>query len=281
MTSMLIMALPAPAEAGWWGGGIEFKLGWPPVRFGRTTAGEDPAKVGQLVEASLTKEVWERTAPHVRGIATGDSRSSIELMLAVRAHNVARPEGGTRTVRVADGYLDAISSPRRMEFGYVEDHLVVRLWSVRFDEEGRVAETDVFPEGRNDELLKEPRLADDPAEGPPVSAYALDYRVGLLRGRPFLTESGWMRAKAPLADVRPGDPSLDLELAVDGRYYVYGVDTWFLANGYLPQASSRDVAKDRESLAFGWEKGGVPQVKARVLLDNGRVREVLFEGAAQ
>ena len=245
IAAFALVLLPAPAAAGWWGGSIQFKLGWPPLSFGKATAGEDPAVVGRLVEASLTKEAWERTAPHVRGIATGDSRQEIEAMLATKRHEAALPGGGTREVVIGEGYLAAISTPWRMEFGYVEDHLVVRQWAVLFDDDGRVVETSVYPDGRNEELLAEPRPEDDPAEGPPVSAYALDYRLGLLRGQPFLSKSGWARAEAPLRDVRPGDPRLDVELAVDGRYYLYGVNTWFMANGFLPQASSSDADRNQ------------------------------------
>lgn len=278
IAALAITLLPAPAAAGWWGGTIEFNLGWPPVRFGKTTAGEDPAKVGRLVEASLTREAWQRTAPQVRGIATGDSRAEIEATLVTESHEVARPGGGTRKVVIGEGYLAAISTPRRMEFGYVEDHLVVRQWTVFFDEAGRVAETAVFPVGRNEALLGEPRPADDPGEGPPVSAYALDYRLGKARGYPFLSRTGWAHAEAGLGKIRPGDTRLDVERAVDGRYYVYGVDAWFMANGYLPQASSYDENANRETLAFGWEEAGVPAVKARVVLENDRVVEVRFEG---
>lgn len=275
---LVLGASPAPAMAGWWGGRIEFKLGWPPISFEKVTAGETPAKVGALVEASLTREAWDRTAPQVRGIATGDSRAAIETLLGMKTHEVALPDGGSRKIRIADGYIDALSTPRRMEFGYVQDHVVLQKWTVFLDESGRVEETEVFPVGRNEELLAEPRLEEDASGGPPISAYALDYRLGLLRGYPFLSETGWKHAREPLHRVRPGDARLDVALAVDGRYYLYGVDAWFLANGFLPKASSYDAARNRETLAFGWEQAGAPVVKARVILEGDRVSEVRFEG---
>lgn len=268
---------PDRASAGRSSGGIVFKLGWPPVSFIRGSGGEDPGKIGGLVEASLTKDAWESSASLVRGVATGDKREDLEALLGAETYKVELSTGGTETITVADGYIDAISTPRRMEFGYVADHLVIRKWSVRFDEEGHVIETNVFPDGRNESLLAEKRPDRGDLEEPPVSPFGLDYHLGRVRGYPFLSKTGWDRAEGPLRKIRIGDSRLSVELAVDGRYYLYGIKAWFMANGFLLDASAYDAGKDRETLAFGWDITGEPDIQARVILEGGRVREIRFE----
>ncbi|MFQ5457852.1 MAG: hypothetical protein ACE5FC_05300 [Myxococcota bacterium] len=272
---------PHPAAAGWWGGGLVFKLGWPPVSFSKWGETEDTGEAEKRLAASLTREAWERAAPIVRGIATADRRADLETLLGVQTYTVPDSEGGTKKVRVADGYIDAISTPHRMEFGYVDRHLVVRKWSARFDEEGRVIETEVFPEGRNEALLSESRPDEAGQQALPVSIYGLDYQLGMARGCPFLSRTGWERARGPLRAIQPGASRLDVELAVNGRYYLYGARAWFVANGFLPDASEYDADRDRESLAFGWDVAGDPQVRARVVLEKDRVREVLFANGAE
>ena len=270
---------PDRASAGWPGGGIVFKLGWPPVSFTRWSSGEDPGEIGGLVEASLTRDAWESSAPLVRGVATGDKREELEALLGTESYEVELSTGGSGTIRVANGYIDAISTPRRMEFGYVVNHLVIRKWSVRFDEEGHVIETDVFPDGRNDELLAEKRPDRGDLEEPPVSAFGLDYHLGRVRGYPFLSKTGWERAEGPLRKIRIGDTRLSVELALDGRYYLYGIKAWFMANGYLPDASAYNAGKDQETLAFGWDIAGEPHVRARVALEGER-RQGRWDAAA-
>ena len=268
---------PDGAFAGRTSGGIVFKLGWPPVSFRRSSGGEDSGRIGGLVEASLTKDAWESAAQLVRGIATGDRREELEALLGAETYTVEGSTGGTETITVANGYIAAISTPRRMEFGYVADHLVIRKWSVRFGEEGHVIETNVFPEGRNEALLAEKRPDSGDLEEPPVSPFGLDYHLGRVRGYPFLSKTGWDRAEGPLRKIRVGDSRLSVELAVDGRYYLYGIKAWFMANGFLRDASAYDAGKDRETLAFGWDVTGEPDVQARVILEGGSVREIRFE----
>ncbi len=268
---------PDGASAGRSSGGLVFKLGWPPVSFTRWSGGEDPGKIGGLVEASLTKDAWESSAPLVRGIATGDEREELEALLGAETYKIELSTGGTQTIKVAKGYIDAISTPRRMEFGYIADHLVIRKWSVRFGKEGHVIETNVFPDGRNDALLAEKRPDRGDLEEPPVSPFGLDYHLGRVRGYPFLSKTGWERAEAPLRKIRIGDSRLSVELAVDGRYYLYGIKAWFMANGFLSDASVYDAGSDQETFAFGWDVTGEPDVQARVFLEGGSVLEIRFE----
>jgi hypothetical protein len=246
---------PAPAAAKWWSGEIRFKLGWPPITFEKETSGEDPEEVDRIVEASLTRGAWEGAAPRVRAIAPGDAREHVEAALGLETHRVRWREGGTEPVRVADGYLGALSTPRRMEFGYVIDHLAVRQWTVHLDEAGRVVETEIFPTGRNEALLAEPRLPGGAFGSPPVSLYAIDYQLG--------------------------DTRLEVERAVDGRHYVFGREAWFMANGLLPRESGRDGPAGRETLVFGWEEGARAIVKVRVILEEDVVREIRFEKDAR
>jgi hypothetical protein len=201
-------------------------------------------------------------------------------MLGVEEHRVVSRGGGTEHVRLADGYLGALSAPRRMEFGYLVNHLAVRQWTVLLDEAGRVVETEVFPVGRNETLLAEPRLPGDAFRSPPLSHYALDYQLGKVRGASFLSRSGWERARPGLARIRPGDTRLALDRAVDGRSYVFGRRAWSMADGLLPRESHRDAPGGEEILAFGWEEGARTIVKARVIVRDGVVREIRFEDGA-
>jgi hypothetical protein len=277
---LIALASASPAHAAltkWWSGGIVFKLGWPPVSFTKET-GDDPLMVDPLVRNSLKQEAWEKAASRVRTIATGDRREAVEKMLGFETYTVQERDGERKTVKVADGYIDAISTPGRMEFGYVDNHLVLRKWSVIFDEEGGVEETAVFPEGRNQKLLADPRLPERDYEGLLETPYALDYEFGKVRGYPFLSRSGWERGERGLRRIRPGDSRIDVDQAVDGRYYVFGHQGWYLANGFLPHVSSRPHAGTKEVLAFGYA-GGDPTIKARVVLENDEVVEVTFEDA--
>jgi hypothetical protein len=272
---------PAPAAAKWWSGEIRFKLGWPPITFEKETSGEDPEEVDRIVEASLTRGAWEGAAPRVRAIAPGDAREHVEAALGLETHRVRWREGGTEPVRVADGYLGALSTPRRMEFGYVIDHLAVRQWTVHLDEAGRVVETEIFPTGRNEALLAEPRLPGGAFGSPPVSLYAIDYQLGSVRSDSFLSRRGFERARPGLARLEPGDTRLEVERAVDGRHYVFGREAWFMANGLLPRESGRDGPAGRETLVFGWEEGARAIVKVRVILEEDVVREIRFEKDAR
>ncbi len=268
---------PALAAAKWWSGEIRFKLGWPPITFEKETSGADPEEIDRLVEDSLTPGAWERAAPRVRAIAVGDAREEVEAALGLEMHRVRGREGASETIRVADGYLGALSTPCRMEFGYVIDHLAVRQWTVHLDEAGRVVETEVFPAGRNEALLAEPRLPAGAFRTPPVSLYAIDYQLGSARGDSFLSRRGFERARPGLARLRPGGTRLELERVVDGRYYVFGREAWFMANGLLPRESGPEGPAGRETLVFGWEEGARAIVKARVILEEDVVREIRFE----
>lgn len=272
---VLLSGSPASAFEKWWSFQVGFRLGWPPITFGERH--EKSEKVEKLLRDSLTPEAWERAASKVRGIATGDDRAKVEADLGLAAHTVGTEEGGTKTVMIADGYIDAISGPRKMQFGYLDHRLVIRKWIVHFDGRGKVSDTEVFPDGWNDALLKEPKLPDDMGIGPISTPFDVDYLVAGRRGYAFISPQGWERAKPKLEKLRPGDSHLALEGASNFRYYLLHLRAWPMGDGYIPMASTIEDAMGRETLVFGWAEHYEPVVKARVILADDAIQEIHFE----
>ncbi len=277
LAALLILASAPSAGAfeKWVGFQMGFRLGWPPITFGEGHEKEE--KVEKLLHASLTPEAWERAAPKVRGIATGDARAKVEADLGLIPHTAKSDSGAITTVRIADGYIDGISGPRKMQFGYLDHRLVIRKWIVHFDETGRVSDTEVFPEGFNDRLLKEPALPDDKGHGPLATPFDVDYLLAPARGRTFISPEGWARAKPGLEKLKPGDTRLALEEAVGFRYYLLHLRVWPMADGYLPMSSTLEDGTGRETLAFGWAEHYEPIVKARVVLAGDVIQTIRFE----
>ena len=274
-TALLTLAFPAPAGAWswWWNPELRFRLGWPPLSFGDEY--EKIADVERLVHASLTEAAWKRGATKVRSIATGDSRAQVEAALGIVVHTARTPAGGLETVKVADGYVDAISNSRRMQFGYLDHRMVIRKWIVSFDGSGRVSETEVVPDGMNDALLREPKLPDDVGRGTVSTPYDVDYLVAGRRGYAFMSPDGWRRVEPRLRKVSPGDSRLELEEAVSFRYYLLGLRAWPMGDGFLPDASK--FRGETEILAFGWAEHYQPTVKAQVFLEDDRILEIRYE----
>jgi len=271
---VLGQASPAAAFEKWWSFRMGFQLGWPPVTFGDNH--EKSEKVETLLHASLTPEAWEVAAPKVRGIATGDARASVEADVGIVTHTVKDGNGAVTTVKIAGGYIDAISGPRKMQFGYLDHRLVIRKWIVYFDEKGLVSDTEVFPDGSNDRLLQEPKLPDDVGHGPIGTPFDVDYLLAGRRGYSFISPQGWERVKPGLEKLRPGDTRLALEEAANFRYYLLHLRAWPMADGYLPMDSTLEDGTGRETMAFGWAEHYEPVVKARVILADDVIQEIRF-----
>ena len=266
---------PAAAFEKWWSFQMGFRLGWPPISFGERH--EKAEKVEKLLHDSLTPEAWEGAASKVRSIATGDDRAKVEADLGLVTHIIGTENGGTETVKIADGYIDAISGPRRMQFGYLDHRLVIRKWIVTFDGKGKVSGTEVFPDGLNDALQKEPKLPDDVGNGPIGTPFDVDYLLAGRRGYSFISPQGWERAKPKLEKLRPGDSRLALEEASNFRYYLLHLKAWPMGDGYLPMSSVIEDGTDRETMAFGWAEHYEPIVKARVTLTDDAIQVIRFE----
>ena len=257
-----------------WGFRIGVQPRWPPITFGEKR--EKEKKVEKLLHASLQPAAWERAAPKVRGIATGDSRAGVEAGLGLVTHKVEDENGAISTVKIADGYIDAISGPRTMQFGFLDHRLVIRKWIVHFDAKGRVSETEVFPDGSNDRLLAEPKIPDDAGHGPMSTPFDVDYLLAIRRGASFISPEGWARVKPGLAKLKPGDSRFALEEAANFRYYLLHLRAWPMADGYLPMASTLADGTGRETMAFGWAEHYEPTVKARVILADDVIQEIRF-----
>ncbi len=259
--------------------GLSFRIGvqprWPPITFGEKR--EKEKTVEKLLHASLQPAAWERAAPKVRGIATGDSRAGVEADLGLVTHNVEDENGAISTVKIANGYIDAISGPRTMQFGLLDHRLVIRKWIVHFDAKGNVSETEVFPDGSNDRLLAEPKIPDDAGHGPMSTPFDVDYLLASRRGASFISPEGWARVKPGLEKLKPGDSRFALEEAANFRYYLLHLRAWPMADGYLPMASTLADGTGRETMAFGWAEHYEPIVKARVILADDVIQEIRFE----
>lgn len=273
----LLAARPAPVAAfeKWWGGSVRFQLGWPPLAFGSGAQKQD--EVEKLLLASLTPEAWARAAPTVRSITRDLTRAEVEAAIGVKTYRITTPEGRREHVRIADGYLDAISTSRRMEFGYVDHRIMIRKWIVLFDDAGKVRDTEVFPDGRNDALLREPPIPDDEGHQPMRDPYDVDTLVAPRRGTSFMSHEAWARARKGLEKLQPGDSRDALEAAVNLRYYLLGHKAWAMGDGYLPGVSIAGGSSPIETLVFGWAEHRAPIVKARVVLKDDTVRSVQLE----